>query len=176
MRATAPLRHAPAMSTRSAGLLLYRRTPGLEVLLAHPGGPLHARKDVWTVPKGEYGDEEEPLSAAYREYAEEIGHTAPPGRPLALGEVTQKSGKRVLAWAVEGDLDPADVRSNTFGMQWQGRWQEFPEIDRAQWFDVETAAMKIMPAQEPFLSRLEALLSPHLRDVWRHTWPRPRQR
>ncbi len=146
------------MPKRSAGLLLFRRTPGLEVLLAHPGGPLHARKDVWTVPKGEYGEDEDPLSAAYREYGEEIGHAPPAGEPLSLGEVTQKSGKRVLAWALEGDLDPAQVQSNMFGMTWQGTWQEFPEIDRAQWFDLETAAVKIMPAQLPYLARLAAAL------------------
>jgi predicted NUDIX family NTP pyrophosphohydrolase len=134
---------------RSAGLLLFRRSPELQVLLAHPGGPLHARKDVWTVPKGEYGDAEEPLAAAYREYAEELGSPAPDGDPLPLGEVTQKSGKRVIAWALEGDLDPATVRSNLFGMTWQGRWQEFA---------IPEARAKVMPAQEPFLDRLLELL------------------
>lgn len=143
---------------RSAGLLLFRRSPGLQVLLAHPGGPLHARKDVWTVPKGEYGEDEAPLAAAYREWAEEIGSPAPDGDPLLLGEVTQKSGKRVVAWALEGDLDPATVSSNLFGMTWQGRWQEFPEIDRAEWFDLPQARAKIMPAQAPFLDRLLDLL------------------
>jgi predicted NUDIX family NTP pyrophosphohydrolase len=143
---------------RSAGLLLFRRAPALEVLLAHPGGPLHAGSDVWTVPKGEYDDAEEPLSAAYREYGEEIGVAPPDGDPLPLGEVTQKSGKRVVAWALEGDLDTSQVRSNLFGMQWRGRWQEFPEVDRAQWFDLESARRKIMPAQEPFLDRLRALV------------------
>jgi predicted NUDIX family NTP pyrophosphohydrolase len=146
------------MAKRSAGLLLFRRSPdGLEVLLAHPGGPLHARKDVWGLPKGEYTDEEEPRAAAYREYAEEIGHPAPDGAPLELGEITQKGGKKVLAWAVEGDLDPALVQSNLFGMTWQGSWQEFPEIDRAAWFPVEAARAKILPAQEPFLDRLLAV-------------------
>jgi predicted NUDIX family NTP pyrophosphohydrolase len=143
------------MAKRSAGLLLFRRGPsGIEVLLAHPGGPLHAHKDIWGVPKGEYPEEEEPLVAAYREYAEEIGHTPPDGEPIALGEITQKGGKKVLAWALEGDLDPATVSSNLFGMVWQGRWQEFPEIDRAEWFSVEAARVKIRPAQEPFLDRL----------------------
>lgn len=146
------------MPKRSAGLLLFRRTPLLQVLLAHPGGPRHAHKDVWGVPKGEYGEDEEPLAAAYREYAEEIGFPPPAGEPLALGEITQKGGKRVVAWALEGDLDPALVSSNLFGMQWQGSWQQFPEIDRADWFDLDAAARKIMPAQLPFLERLEALL------------------
>ncbi|MGZ6826698.1 MAG: NUDIX domain-containing protein, partial [Mycobacteriales bacterium] len=126
--------------------------------LAHPGGPLHARKDVWTVPKGEYGEDEQPLAAAYREWAEEIGVPVPAGTPLPLGEVVQKGGKRVLAWALEGDLDPALVSSNLFGMTWQGRWQEFPEVDRAEWFDVPLARAKVLPAQEPFLDRLVSLL------------------
>ena len=147
------------MPKRSAGILLYRRTPLLEVLLAHPGGPLHARKDVWTLPKGEYDETEAPLEAALREYAEEIGHPAPSGEPLALGEITQKSGKRVVAFALEGDLDVATVASNTFSMVWAGRRQEFPEIDRAQWFDLTAARTKIMPAQAPFLDRLVEILT-----------------
>ncbi|MCW2501434.1 MAG: hydrolase [Frankiales bacterium] len=146
------------MPKRSAGLLLFRRRPDLQVLLAHPGGPLHAGKDVWTVPKGEYDDTEEPLAAAYREYGEEIGVAPPDGDPLPLGEVTQKSGKRVVAWGLEGDLDTSEVTSNLFGMQWHGRWQEFPEVDRAEWFDLATARGKIMQAQEPFLDRLAALV------------------
>jgi predicted NUDIX family NTP pyrophosphohydrolase len=146
------------MPRRSAGILLYRRTPVLEVLLAHPGGPLHARKDVWTIPKGEYDETEEPLAAALREYAEEIGHPPPSGEPVPLGEVTQKSGKRVVAWALEGDLDVRAVRSNTFTMVWAGREQEFPEIDRAQWFDLTSARTKLIPAQEPFLTRLSDAL------------------
>jgi predicted NUDIX family NTP pyrophosphohydrolase len=146
------------MAKRSAGLLLYRRTTdGIEVLLAHPGGPLHARKDVWGLPKGEYLQDEEPLAAAYREWEEEIGHAPPAGAALDLGEITQKGGKKVLAWALEGDLDPATVRSNLFGMQWQGRWQEFPEIDRAEWFPIADARRKILPAQEDFLDRLLAV-------------------
>lgn len=146
------------MPKRSAGVLLYRRTPALEMLLAHPGGPLHARKDVWSLPKGEYDESESPLEAALREYAEEIGHPAPAGEPLPLGEITQKSGKRVTAFALEGDLDVATVVSNTFSMVWAGRRQEFPEIDRAAWFDLPTARAKIMPAQEAFLDRLVAIL------------------
>lgn len=146
------------MAKRSAGLLLYRQHPRLEVLLALPGGPLHAGKDIWTLPKGEYVDGEEPVQAALREFAEEIGFPPPPGDPLPLGEITQKSGKRVLAWALEGDLDADLARSNTFTMLWHGRRQEFPEIDRAAWFDLDQARRKIMPAQEPFLTRLAELL------------------
>jgi predicted NUDIX family NTP pyrophosphohydrolase len=144
------------VAKRSAGILLFRRTPAVQVLLAHPGGPLHAHKDVWTVPKGEY-DDEPPLTAAYREFVEELGHPVPQGPALDLGEVVQKGGKRVVAWAVEGDLDPGTCVSNTFGMTWQGRWQEFPEIDRVEWFDLEAARTKINPAQVAFLDRLGAL-------------------
>lgn len=146
------------MPRRSAGILLFRRTPALEVLLAHPGGPLHASKDVWGVPKGEYDDTEEPLAAAYREFAEELGQPVPPGPALPLGEVQQKGGKLVIAWAVEGDVDPTVCVSNTFRMLWRGRLQEFPEIDRVAWFDVATARTKINPRQEPFLDRLGAVL------------------
>ena len=147
------------MARRSAGILLFRRTPRLEVLLAHPGGPLHVNKDVWTVPKGEYDELELPLTAAYREFAEELGHPVPDGPALDLGEITQKGGKKVVAWAVEGDLDPASCVSNTFGMTWHGRRQEFPEIDRVQWFGVAEARSKINPAQAAFLDRLEGLVS-----------------
>ena len=146
------------MPKRSAGLLLYRRTPGLEVLLALPGGPLHAGKDVWSIPKGEYTDDEPPLAAALREFEEEVGHPAPDGEPVPLGEVTQKSGKRVLCWALEGDVDVSTARSSTFTMRWRGRVQQFPEIERVAWFAVEAARARIMPAQEPYLDRLlEAL-------------------
>ena len=128
------------------------------MLLAHPGGPLHAHKDVWGVPKGLYDDDEEPLAAAYREYTEEIGVAPPDGDPVPLGEVVQKGGKRVLVWALEGDLDPSTVKSNLFTLVWHGRAQEFPEIDRAEWFTVEQARRRINPAQEPFLDRLLAAL------------------
>jgi predicted NUDIX family NTP pyrophosphohydrolase len=145
---------------RSAGILLFRRTPDLEVLLAHPGGPLHASKDVWGVPKGEYDEGEEPLACAYREFEEEVGHPVPEGPAIDLGEITQKGGKRVLCWAVEdtaGDsIDPAACRSNTFTMVWRGELREFPEIDRVEWFDLATARSKIRPAQEEFLGRLLA--------------------
>jgi len=146
------------MAKRSAGILLFRRVPALEVLLAHPGGPLHAKKDVWTVPKGEYADDEVPIDAAYREFAEETGHPVPAGPALDLGEIQQKGGKLVVAWAVEGDVDPGTCVSNTFGMTWQGRWQEFPEIDRVAWFDLATARAKINERQAPFLDRLRELV------------------
>lgn len=146
---------------RSAGLLLHRVADGRrEVLLAHPGGPLFAGKDdVWTVPKGEYGPDEEPLEAAYREFAEELGSRPPEGDAVPLGEVVQRSGKRVTAWALEGDLDVTTVVSNTFTMAWpprSGRLREFPEVDRAQWFGLAEAEAHLMAAQVPFLERLAA--------------------
>jgi len=142
-------------------MLLYRQPGGsLEVLLVHPGGPAWARRDLgaWSVPKGEYVEgEEEPLTAARREFAEELGSPPPEDEPLDLGEVRQKSGKRVRAWAVPGDLDTAQVRSNTFAMEWpprSGQMREFPEIDRAEWFPVAEARERINPAQVAFLDRL----------------------
>jgi predicted NUDIX family NTP pyrophosphohydrolase len=133
------------------------------VLLVHPGGPVWARRDagVWSIPKGEYGDDEEPLQAARREFAEELGSpptpAAPNGEALHLGEIRQKSGKRVIAWALPGDLDAERITSNTFTMQWpprSGRLQEFPEVDRAQWFGLDEAREKLNPAQVPLLDRL----------------------
>ena len=150
------------MPRRSAGILLWRRTAGsLEVLLAHPGGPLHARKDVWGIPKGLVDAGEELLAAAYREFGEELGTPVPPGDPVPLGEVVQKSGKVVTAWAVEGDLDVSRIEPGLFEMVWpprSGRVQSFPEMDRAEWFDLPSARVKLTPAQVPFLDRLvEAL-------------------
>ncbi|NHC13730.1 NUDIX domain-containing protein [Motilibacter deserti] len=148
------------MPKRSAGLLLWRRREGVvEVLLAHPGGPLFARRDdgAWSVPKGEYTDDEEPLAAARREFLEEIGTAAPDGEPFPLGEARQSSGKVNVVWALRGDLDVTEVHSNLFSMEWpprSGRHQEFPEIDRAAWFDLETARRKIFASQLPFLDRL----------------------
>ncbi|MFE6887095.1 NUDIX domain-containing protein [Streptomyces sp. NPDC057694] len=145
---------------RSAGILLFRRTPdGPEVLLGHMGGPFWARRDAgaWTVPKGEYGDDETPWDAARREFGEELGLPAPTGAPLPLGEVTQSGGKLVTVWAVEGDLDPADMVPGTFTMEWprgSGRTAEFPELDRAAWFEVEAARAVIVQAQAAFLDRL----------------------
>jgi predicted NUDIX family NTP pyrophosphohydrolase len=149
-----------AMPKRSAGLLLFRRAPGgLEVLLGHPGGPFFARKDegVWSIPKGEIDDDEEPRAAALREFAEETG-TVPPDRDLLdLGEIRQRSGKLVRAWAAEGDLDAGAIVSNTFALEWpprSGRQQTFPEIDRAEWFGLEEAARRMVPAQAQLLDRL----------------------
>jgi predicted NUDIX family NTP pyrophosphohydrolase len=149
------------MSKRSAGLLLYRvRDDRLEVFLAHMGGPFWARKDegAWTVVKGEYEESEDPFAAARREFLEETGAEAPAGRTLELGEVRQSSGKRVVAWAIEGDLDSASIRSNTFTVEWpprSGLMREFPEIDRAEWFDTATARRKLIKAQVPFIDTLE---------------------
>jgi predicted NUDIX family NTP pyrophosphohydrolase len=150
---------------KSAGLLLYRRRKGrIEVLLGHMGGPFWARKDerAWSIPKGEHPDAEDALAAARREFAEETG-TRPPDEPtLDLGEVRQSGGKRVTAWAVEGDLDVASVKSNTFLLEWpprSGRRQEFPEIDRAGWFDLDTARRKIVKGQVALVDRLEERLS-----------------
>lgn len=148
---------------RSAGLLMFRRaTGGVELLLAHPGGPFWARRDdgAWTLPKGEIGDGEEPLATALREFEEETGH-APAGPFLPLGSVRQKGGKEVWAWAFEGDFDPGRLRCNTFEIEWpprSGRHQSFPEVDRVGWFDGEQARRKLLPAQVPFVDRLLALL------------------
>ncbi|HUR13078.1 MAG TPA: NUDIX domain-containing protein [Mycobacteriales bacterium] len=143
---------------RSAGLLLYRRKPDLEVLLVHPGGPFFARHDVWGIPKGEYLAAEEPLAAAYREFAEETGFPPPKGDPVPLGEVVQRGGKRVVAWALEGDLDVDKLVSNTFQMPWRGRFQSFPEIDEGRWFTPEEAVAKMSEAQRQFVERLLAVL------------------
>jgi predicted NUDIX family NTP pyrophosphohydrolase len=145
---------------RSAGILLYRLAGDApEVLLVHPGGPFWARRDagVWSIPKGEYDEGEDPHGCALREFEEETGSALPPGRLIELGEVRQKSGKLVTAWAAEGDLDADAVQSNTFTMEWpprSGRTAEFPEIDRAGWFGVEEAREKLNPAQADFLDRL----------------------
>jgi predicted NUDIX family NTP pyrophosphohydrolase len=148
------------MPATSAGILLYRRRPrGLEVLLVHPGGPFWARRDAgaWSVPKGEYEPSEDPLAAARREFAEELGSAMPEGPVEDLGEVRQKGGKRVRAWGVEGDLDAEAIVSNTFELEWpprSGRVIEVPEVDRARWFPLEAARDKINPAQAELLDRL----------------------
>jgi predicted NUDIX family NTP pyrophosphohydrolase len=148
-------------SRLSAGILLFREREGrLEVLLGHPGGPFFAKKDEgsWTVLKGEADPGEELPAVARREFAEETGQEPPDGKMLELGEVRQRGGKTVVAWALSGDLDPVEARSNTFEMEWpprSGRLREFPEIDRVEWFDLESARRKILPAQAPFLERLE---------------------
>ena len=147
------------MAKRSAGFLLYRRRQGgLEVFLVHPGGPFWVRKDegAWSIPKGECAEGEEPLAAARREVAEETGVTVA-GDFLALGEVRQAGGKRVTAWAVEMDLDPAVVRSNTFSMEWpprSGKLSEFPEVDRADWFPIAVARTRLLGSQVAFVDRL----------------------
>jgi predicted NUDIX family NTP pyrophosphohydrolase len=150
----------------SAGLLVYRRPDAeLEVLLVHPGGPFWAKKDdgAWSVPKGEYEPSDDPLEVALREFEEEIGQAPPEGgEPVWLGELRQPSGKIVSAWAMEGDLDVDDARSNTFEMEWpprSGRTQEFPEVDRAAWFGLEEASRKIHRGQLGFLDRLGELLA-----------------
>jgi predicted NUDIX family NTP pyrophosphohydrolase len=148
------------VAKRSAGILLHRIAAGTpEVLLVHPGGPYWARKDAgaWSIPKGEYEDGEDPQACALREFEEELGTRLPPGELAELGSVKQKGGKVVTAWAAEGDLDADAVTSNTFTMEWpprSGRTAEFPEIDRAGWFEIETAREKLVPAQTEFLDRL----------------------
>ncbi len=144
--------------------MLYREATGggLEVLLVHPGGPFWARRDLgaWSIPKGEYGPDEAPLAAARREFAEELGVAAPEGPIEDLGEVRQKSGKRVRAWALAGDVDVSRVRSNTFTLEWpprSGVTQEFPEVDRAEWFGLTVAREKMIPAQVALLDRLQEL-------------------
>ena len=145
---------------RSAGLLLYRASAaGPELLLAHMGGPLWARKDdrAWTLPKGEYGETEDAYAAARREFAEELGSEPPVGEPLPLGEVRQSGGKVVTAWALAGDLDVTTVHSNEFELEWpprSGRVQRFPEIDRAAWFPPDVARAKLVTAQAAFVDRL----------------------
>jgi predicted NUDIX family NTP pyrophosphohydrolase len=146
---------------RSAGILLWRRSSGgeIEVLLAHPGGPLFARKDDahWTIPKGECDPGEDELAAARREFTEELGIPVPPGEPVSLGEVKQSSSKTNVIWALEADPGPFEVRSNLFEMEWpprSGKRAEFPEIDRAAWFSLEEADRKLFGSQRPFLARL----------------------
>jgi predicted NUDIX family NTP pyrophosphohydrolase len=135
-----------------------RRGRAVEVLLAHPGGPFWARRDeaAWTLPKGEIGEAEEPLAAARREFEEETGFAStPPFHPL--GELRQRSGKRISAWAFEGDADPATLVSNSFEMEWpprSGRVQAFPEVDRVGWFGLEEARLKLIAGQVPFLDAL----------------------
>lgn len=150
---------------RSAGLLMFRRRAGaLEVLLAHPGGPFWQHKDqgAWTIPKGEFAEPELALDAAQREFAEETGFAVNPPL-LPLGDVVQKSGKRITAWAFEGECDPAQLRCNEFELEWpprSGRRQSHPEIDRVGWFGVAEARRKLLPAQCAFLDRLQQTLGP----------------
>jgi predicted NUDIX family NTP pyrophosphohydrolase len=161
----------PAMPTRrSAGILLFRRGPaGLEILLAHPGGPFFTRRDAghWTIPKGEPDEpDDDLLLVARREFEEETGHRAPaesdPGAaPIDLGTIVQKGGKVVHAWAIAGDLDPTAAVSNVFEMEWpprSGRRESFPEIDRVGWFAPEEARRRLKPTQVPLVDRLVAAL------------------
>ena len=145
----------------SAGLLPYRMRDGeLQVLIAHMGGPFWQNKDDggWSIIKGEYDDREDPFVAACREFAEETGNEPPKGPTVDLGELRQPSGKRITAWAIESDFDPAAVKSNTFTIEWpprSGTLQEFPEIDRAAWFDAATARVKLVTGQVGFVEILE---------------------
>ena len=150
---------------RSAGVLLHRRVPsgGVEVLIGHMGGPFWARKDdhAWSVPKGEHDPDEDPLAAARREFAEEMGSPVPSTDLVSLGELRVSSGKLLTVAAAEGDLDAGAVRSNTFSLEWpprSGRVQEFPEIDRAAWATTEDARRMLVKGQAPFLDRLAAHL------------------
>jgi predicted NUDIX family NTP pyrophosphohydrolase len=154
------------LAKQAAGILLYRRSPhGLEVLLAHPGGPLWSRKDLgaWTIPKGQFGQDESALDAAKREFEEEMG--SPPsgtgGAFVELGSIRQPSGKIVYAFTAESDFDVTQVKSNLFTLEWpprSGRSGQYPEVDRAEWFSIEEARTKILKGQEPFLDRLLAAL------------------
>lgn len=151
------------MPKRSAGILLFRRRPGgIEVLLVHMGGPFWRKKDAgaWSIPKGEYEEGEDPLAAARREFEEETG-SAIEGEFIELPEIRQAGGKLVKAWAVEGDLDPASVRSNTFEMEWpprSGKVQQFPEVDRAEWFSLEAARGRISNGQVALLEWVERMV------------------
>jgi predicted NUDIX family NTP pyrophosphohydrolase len=153
------------VARNSAGLLLYRLGErGSEVLIAHMGGPFWARREegAWTIVKGEHGSEEEPLAAARREFAEETGAEPPPGEAIDLGEIRQSGGKRVRAWALEGDLDTDRLRSNTFEIEWpprSGRIAEFPEIDRLRWCDLDTARRLLIKGQIPLLDELARRLA-----------------
>jgi predicted NUDIX family NTP pyrophosphohydrolase len=151
------------MPKTSAGILVYRQEAGgLEVFLVHPGGPFWAKKDLgaWSIPKGEFTADEDPLEAAVREFGEETG-TFVKGDFIPLNPLKQPSGKTVFAWALKGDLDSKAVRSNTFSMEWppgSGRQEEFPEVDRAGWFPLNLARKKLLKGQIPFLDQLEQLI------------------
>ncbi len=160
-------------SKRSAGILLYRRQTGhAEVLLVHPGGPFWIKKDLgaWFIPKGELEEGEDPLAAARREFFEELGSQPPAGDVLELGSVKNKSGKLIFAWGLEGNLDLATFKSNTFSLEWpprSGKMRDFPEVDRAAFFALPEARTKLHPAELPLLERLVALAQlgsePHVR-------------
>jgi predicted NUDIX family NTP pyrophosphohydrolase len=159
---------------RSAGLVVHREVVagvaggraagGGEVLLVHPGGPFWARRDegAWSIPKGEYAPDEDPWAVARREFHEELGVEAPEGPAVDLGEITQRGGKRVRAWAVAGDVDVSTITSNTFELEWprgSGTTRAFPEVDRAEWVALDAARTKLVPAQVELLDRLLATLA-----------------
>ena len=147
------------MANQSAGILLYRRkNDRVELFLVHPGGPFWQKKDIgsWTIPKGEFTDSEEPLEAAKREFEEETG-VALSGNFIELTPVKQKAGKRIYAWALEGDVDASGFVSNSFRIEWppkSGHYKEFPEVDKAEWFSEEEAKEKINPAQARLVDEL----------------------
>jgi len=149
----------------SAGLLVYKyHGDELQVLLVHPGGPFWVNKDsgAWSIPKGEYLENEDPLSVAYREFREETGQSAPKSEPTELGTIKQPSGKRITAWAVEGEVDVSNLKSNLFELEWPPKskiMQKFPEVDKAEWFSLRTAQQKILSGQIGFLENLETLLA-----------------
>ena len=153
----------------SAGILAYReRADGLEVLLVHPGGPYWRNKDVWSIPKGEINVDEDPERAARREFAEELGRHASVGTLRPLGEIRQRGGKRVIAFLGKSDFDPTKLISNSFEIEWpprSGRRQAFPEVDRAEWFAINAAKEKILPAQATFLERMFANKQSSTRDL-----------
>lgn len=147
----------------SAGIVLFRRTPRLEVLVAHPGGPFWRNRDAgaWSIPKGLLQEGEAPLEAALREFTEETGLGVDSSPLIDLGSIRQASGKTVFAWGAEGDADPEVLRSNTFSLEWprgSGEIREYPEMDRFLWADPDTARRKLNRAQGPFVGRLEAAL------------------
>jgi predicted NUDIX family NTP pyrophosphohydrolase len=148
---------------QSAGLLMYRkRGEAVQVLLVHPGGPFWAKKDLgsWSIPKGEFSEGEDVLKAARREFEEETGFL-PTGNFIRLGAIKQPSGKLIHAWAFEGDLDVKTIKSNTFSLEWppqSGKQQEFPEVDRAEWFTVEAARERIIKGQVEFIDELLRIL------------------
>jgi predicted NUDIX family NTP pyrophosphohydrolase len=157
---------ASRRQARSAGILLHRRRGQRhEVLLVHPGGPFWARRDegAWSIPKGEHSGEEDPLAAARREFQEELGVAPPDGLLQDLGEIRQKGGKIVRAWALAGELDPEAIVSNTFQLEWpprSGRLIEVPEVDRAEWFALDEARRRINLAQAELLDRLVSAAPP----------------
>ncbi len=145
------------MAKQSAGILLYRIKTHTEVFIVHPGGPFFKNKDLgsWTIPKGEFQNED-PFEAAKREFEEETGKSVQ-GDFIQLRPIVQRGGKKVFAWALEGDIDPTQLQSNTFELEWparSGRYREFPEIDKWEWFDVTTAKQKLNPAQADFVDEL----------------------